>query len=275
MVLVFIHFEHLQQKTQNISKKKKNQENLPSLHTQSTDNNAGVMTIINCLSIVRVELLFFRFSRIFLPPYLSPVHILMPQYIVLSSFTFISYSGCLNHMLHWLWIFFLFCEFYKLLQVFALPGLKNYLGLLTEPWNALYFWITVHLCYFSSDKDLQVLELFNWDKNFHFWMLLHTCSFQNLFLNNIKLRMTETNYISNIGLVLISSGTLSSYAYRVWYVKKKVRNKHCPVLSDKIKKEPWVNVTENYGMNVSDKYVTLFLWWMYKSPFMVANAFDI
>lgn len=58
---------------------KKNEEHSPSLDTHSTDNKA----VVNYLSTVRVELIFFRFFRIFLPPYLLPVHILMPQYVLL------------------------------------------------------------------------------------------------------------------------------------------------------------------------------------------------
>lgn len=134
-------------------KKKKDEEHSPSLDTHSTDNKA----VVNYLSIVRVELISFRFFRIFLPPYLLPVHILMPQYVLLIKWlhhyfllrTPESYVTSLttDH--------FLFYDFYKLLQLFALLRLKNYLVLLTEPLNALHFWTddtAVHLCRISSDR---------------------------------------------------------------------------------------------------------------------------
>lgn len=166
----------------------KKDEHSSSLHTQSTDNKARMMTVVNYLSIVRVELCFFRFSRIFLPPYLLPIHIVMSQYILLIKYLYLYFllwmpESCVTLLSMENFLFF---EFYKLLQVFTLLRLKNYLGLLTKPLNALCFSTTdtaVHLCHFSSDKDLQVLDLISWDKTFHFWMFLHIYSFQILFLN--------------------------------------------------------------------------------------------
>lgn len=93
-----------------------------------------MITLVNYLSIVRVELPFFRFSRIFLPPYLSPVYILMPQYILqikLYLHYFITLllgipESCVAVLAT---DNFLFYDFYQLLQLSTILRLKNYLGI--------------------------------------------------------------------------------------------------------------------------------------------------
>lgn len=148
---------------------------MSSLHIHSMDNKAGMITSVNYLSIVRIELPFFRFSRIFLPSYFVPVYILMLQCILqIKLYLYYCITQDTWTVLHcWQQILFYFMIFTSCYSFSQYLGSSTTLVL-----NAPPFWIAataVHLSRFSSDEDLQVLDLFSSEKSFHFWMLLHIC----------------------------------------------------------------------------------------------------